>query len=200
MREAVKPRLAAIDLVLERLKAVEARLGELEGENRQLRSDNSRLRWMVFKQISEVARIEVGDSDAKCNAVDSIGSSTKSRVSHSEHRPSARFGDKDGSARRMSSPFSDARGCTSPQNSGVHLGLDKPRKRPPGAMVKELADTTGWSPSGLRKLAKRRAAAGDPIGQWHGGRLFLDPTKVPPRGADQRTSAYRGNSFPWYGV
>src|SRR5271157_4784298 len=41
------------------------------------------------------------DSDAKCNPVDSIGSSTKSRVSHSEHRPSARFpGDKDGSARR----------------------------------------------------------------------------------------------------
>jgi hypothetical protein len=41
------------------------------------------------------------DSDAKCNPVDSIGSSTKSRVSHSERRPSARFpGDKDGSARR----------------------------------------------------------------------------------------------------
>jgi len=45
------------------------------------------------------------DSDAKCNPVDSIGSSTKSRVSHSEHRPSARFpGDKDGSARRNIEP------------------------------------------------------------------------------------------------
>jgi transglutaminase-like putative cysteine protease len=31
------------------------------------------------------------DSDAKCNPVDSIGSSTKRRVSHSERRPSARF-------------------------------------------------------------------------------------------------------------
>src|SRR5208282_2237807 len=46
------------------------------------------------------------DSDAKCNPVDSIGSSTKSRVSHSEHRPSARFpGDKDGSARRNIEPL-----------------------------------------------------------------------------------------------
>ena len=50
--------------------------------------------------------IPLVDSDAKCNAVDSIGSSTKSRVSHSEHRPSARFpGDKDGSARRNIEPF-----------------------------------------------------------------------------------------------
>jgi hypothetical protein len=36
------------------------------------------------------------DSDAKCNPIDSIGSSTKSRVSHSERWPSARFpGDKE---------------------------------------------------------------------------------------------------------
>ena len=43
--------------------------------------------------------------NAKCNPVDSIGSSTKSRVSHSERRPSARFpGDKDGSARRKIEP------------------------------------------------------------------------------------------------
>jgi transposase, IS5 family len=33
----------------------------------------------------------VVDSDAKCNPVDSIGSSTESRVSHSESEPSARF-------------------------------------------------------------------------------------------------------------
>jgi hypothetical protein len=46
------------------------------------------------------------DSDAKCNPVDSIGSSTKSRVSHSERRPSARFpGDKDGSAKRNIEPL-----------------------------------------------------------------------------------------------
>ena len=46
------------------------------------------------------------DSEAKCNPVDSIGSSTKSRVSHSERRPSARFpGDKDGSARRNTEPL-----------------------------------------------------------------------------------------------
>ena len=46
------------------------------------------------------------DSDAKCNPVDSIGSSTKSRVSHSERRPSARFpGDEDGSARRNIEPL-----------------------------------------------------------------------------------------------
>jgi hypothetical protein len=46
------------------------------------------------------------DSDAKCNPVDSIGSSTKSRVSLSERPPSARFpGDKDGSARRNIEPL-----------------------------------------------------------------------------------------------
>ena len=46
------------------------------------------------------------DSDAKCNAVDSIGSSTKSRVPHSERRPSAQFpGDEDGSARRNIEPL-----------------------------------------------------------------------------------------------
>ena len=46
------------------------------------------------------------DSDAKCNPVDSIGSSTKSRVSHSERPPSARFpGDEDGSARRNIEPL-----------------------------------------------------------------------------------------------
>ena len=50
--------------------------------------------------------LELVDSDAKCNPVDSIGSSTKSRVSHSERRPSARFpGDKDGSARRNIEPL-----------------------------------------------------------------------------------------------
>ena len=46
------------------------------------------------------------DSDAKCNPVDSIGSSTKSRVSRSKPPPSARFPtDKDGSARRNIEPL-----------------------------------------------------------------------------------------------
>ena len=50
--------------------------------------------------------LDLVDSDAKCNPVDSIGSSTKSRVSHSERRPSARFpGDVDGSARRNIEPL-----------------------------------------------------------------------------------------------
>ena len=45
------------------------------------------------------------DSDVRCNPVDSIGSSTESRVSHSEPPPSARFPrDKDGSARRNIEP------------------------------------------------------------------------------------------------
>ena len=60
------------------------------------------------------------DSDAKCNAVDSIGSSTKSRVSHSEYGLLLGFqGEKTARREGISSPFSDARGCTSPQNSGL---------------------------------------------------------------------------------
>ena len=59
------------------------------------------------------------DCDAKCNPVDSIGSSTKSRVSHSERGPSARFqGTKTARREGRSSPFRDAGGCISPQNSG----------------------------------------------------------------------------------
>ncbi|HME83513.1 MAG TPA: dienelactone hydrolase family protein, partial [Roseiarcus sp.] len=64
-----------------------------KGNRGDPRGDNSRLMKPVV------------DSEAKCNPVDSIGSSTKSRVSHSERRPSARFpGDKDGSARRNIEP------------------------------------------------------------------------------------------------
>ena len=59
------------------------------------------------------------DSDAKCNPLDSIGSSTKSRVSHSEPRLLLGFqGTKTARREGISSPFSDAGGCTSPQNSG----------------------------------------------------------------------------------
>ena len=58
-----------------------------------------------LRHYSSVARLVV-DSDAKCNPVDSIGSSTKSRVSHSERRPSAWFpGDEDSSARRNIEPL-----------------------------------------------------------------------------------------------
>ena len=68
-----------------------------------------RLAYLESRLISEgrmIVVFEEVDSDAKCNPVDSIGSSTKSRVSHSERRPSARFpGDKDGSARRNIEPL-----------------------------------------------------------------------------------------------
>ena len=68
-------------------------------------------------------------SDAKCNPVDSIGSSTKSRVSHSERPPSARFpGKKTARREGISSPFSDAGGCTSPQNSGMGPSLNSCRE------------------------------------------------------------------------
>ena len=62
-----------------------------------------RLRVAAQQKVGAAAKV---DSDAKCNPVDSIGSSTKSRVSHSERRPSARFpGDEDGSARRNIEPL-----------------------------------------------------------------------------------------------
>jgi hypothetical protein len=53
------------------------------------------------------AWLEAGvDSGARCNPVDSIGSSRESRVSHSEPSPSAQFPrDKDGSARRNIEPL-----------------------------------------------------------------------------------------------
>jgi hypothetical protein len=53
------------------------------------------------------------DSDVRCNPVDSIGSSTQSRVSHSEPRLP-----RDKRREGKSSPFSDAGCCTSRQNSG----------------------------------------------------------------------------------
>ena len=63
----------------------------------------------VSKLMPDLERDETAptvDSDAKCNPVDSIGSSTKSRGFHSERRPSARFpGDEDGSARRNIEPL-----------------------------------------------------------------------------------------------
>ena len=59
------------------------------------------------------------DSDAKCNPVDSIGSSTKSRVPIPNAGLLLGFqGTKTVRREGISSPFSDAGGCTSPQNSG----------------------------------------------------------------------------------
>src|SRR5208282_3310540 len=60
------------------------------------------------------------DSDVRCNPVDSIGSSTESRVSHSEPRLLLGFqGTKTARREGTSSPFSDAGGCTSRRNSGA---------------------------------------------------------------------------------
>jgi hypothetical protein len=82
------------------------------------------------------------DSDAKCNPVDSIGSSTKSRVSHSERLLLGFQGTKTARRGGISSPFSDAGGCTSPQNSGpaalaqlVALLNPPPRADPAGALA-----------------------------------------------------------------
>ena len=59
------------------------------------------------------------DSDVRCNPVDSIGSSTESRVSHSQPRLLLSFqGTKTARREGKSSPFNDAGCCTSRQNSG----------------------------------------------------------------------------------
>ena len=59
------------------------------------------------------------DSDAKCNPVDSIGSSTKSRLPIPNAGLLLGFqGTKTALREGISSAFSDAGGCTSPRNSG----------------------------------------------------------------------------------
>jgi HSP20 family molecular chaperone IbpA len=100
----------ALSVVLE-MPGVEKKDLDVALENDVLRVDG-RIDFSKYKDTEPVyAEYNVGhygrvDSDAKCNPVDSIGSSTKSRVSHSERRPSARFpGDKDGSARRNIEPL-----------------------------------------------------------------------------------------------
>ena len=85
-----------------------------DGEPRQ-HADDTALRWAV-------------DSDVRCNPVDSIGSSTESRVSHSEPRLLLGFqGTKTARREGKSSPFSDAGCCTSRQNSGARRGSDARR-------------------------------------------------------------------------
>jgi hypothetical protein len=67
------------------------------------------------------------DSDAKCNPVDSIGSSTKSRVPIPNAGLLLGFqGMKTARREGISSPFSDAGGCTSPQNSGDTSATNNP--------------------------------------------------------------------------
>ena len=62
------------------------------------------------------------DSDAKCNPVDSIGSSTESRVPIPNPRLLLGFqGTKTARREGTSSPFSDAGGCTSRRNSGAEI-------------------------------------------------------------------------------
>ena len=69
---------------------------EIERPNHSLRPD----------EVRDVIKTDRRISDARCNPVDSIGSSTKSRVSHYEPPPSARFPrNKDGSARRNIEPL-----------------------------------------------------------------------------------------------
>ena len=62
------------------------------------------------------------DSDVRCNPVNSIGSSTESRVSHPEPRLLLGFrGTTTARREGTSSQFSDAGCCTSRQNSGLLL-------------------------------------------------------------------------------
>jgi hypothetical protein len=66
------------------------------------------------------------DSDAKCNPVDSIGSSTKSRLPIPNAGLLLGFqGTKTALREGISSAFSDAGGCTSPRNSGLLSALKK---------------------------------------------------------------------------
>jgi hypothetical protein len=91
-------------------EAVHAR-SELEAGNgchRRNRACIVRRRGYAQRSACRGGRGRTGsvDSDARCNPVDSIGSSRESRVSHSEPSPSARFPrDKDGSARRNIEPL-----------------------------------------------------------------------------------------------
>jgi putative DNA primase/helicase len=86
------------------------RAGSVQSFGRDLRAAVPALKTAQAREGEGRVRKYQGlrvDSDARCNPVDdSIGSSTKSRVSHSEPPPSARFpGDKDGSARRNIEPL-----------------------------------------------------------------------------------------------
>jgi hypothetical protein len=63
-----------------------------------------------------------------------------------------------------------------------HVGMEPPkRKTPVGLPVKQVAEQTGYSQSGLRKMAKAAEAAGAPIAERIGGRLFFDVDKLPTK-------------------
>ena len=93
------------------------------------------------------------DSDVRCNPVDSIGSSTESRVSHSEPRFLLGFqGTKTARREGKSSPFSDAGCCTSRQNSGYGISAF-------------VLNPHGWSPE-LHQVddqSKRFGRGGRPL-------------------------------------
>jgi len=85
--------------------------GKYKGRAPTARNKAEEVRAMAAAGMTRqviAGKLGIVDSDARCNPVDSIGSSTKSRVSLYEPPPSARFPrDKEGSARRNIEPLSN---------------------------------------------------------------------------------------------
>ena len=100
----------------------------------------------------------VGGFRREVQPVDSIGSSTESRVSHSKRRLLLGFeGTKTARREGISSTFSDARGCTSRRNSSVcdlerQLSQlrDELRALPAGNSAGGHVKPTSSSPTGAR--------------------------------------------------
>lgn len=66
----------------------------------------------------------------------------------------------------------------------VKLGISarESKPKPAGLLpLKAVAFDSGWSETKLRNLERSRRAAGDPIGEWAGDRVFVDPAKVPAK-------------------
>jgi hypothetical protein len=61
-----------------------------------------------------------------------------------------------------------------------HVGLPQ-RKPPGGSPLKMVAFDSGWSESGLRKVAEAAEAAGRPIGEKTGGKWLIDIAKLRPK-------------------
>jgi hypothetical protein len=102
--------------------------------------------------------------------VDSIGSSTKSRVSHSERRPSARFpGDEDGSARKIASqtrfrPASSPAGPRDGPSARAESFMEWPA--PPSGVVRSPAVQTEESVWILLSLASTLARTSAASSGW----------------------------------
>ena len=97
----------------------------------------------------------------KCNAVDSIGSSTKSSgfPFRTPAFCSVSRGTKTARREGISSPFSDARGCTSPQNSGAPCGPKLSSTPPAGWRATARGRRPGArsgprAPSGASRLSR----------------------------------------------